>query len=126
MPDGVNVLVTRDEPAPNGVTRPDLFLWNSRSGALQRVTRGAGIRQADPSPDGRSGRSMSRRHGSIVVIAMQSGAWRLLVAGSPELVAPASPQRRWFADRRQLPGRADSGRGVIDAASGSVHRMATW
>ena len=88
MPDGIRILVTRDEPAPNGVTRPDLFIWNSRNGEVTRVTRGASIRQADPAPNGREAVAVRCHAGicSLVIVTLESGAWRVLVAGSPELV----------------------------------------
>src|SRR6185437_7316206 len=54
FPDGVRLLVSHDEPRPDGALRPDLFAWNVRTGATRRVTHGAAIRGADPSPDGRS------------------------------------------------------------------------
>jgi hypothetical protein len=88
MPDGVRVLVTRDEPAPNGVTRPDLFIWNSRNGEVTRVTRGASIRQADPAPNGREAVAVRCHAGicSLVIVTLDTGEWRVLAAGSPELV----------------------------------------
>jgi Tol biopolymer transport system component len=128
MPDGVNVLVSRDEPAPNGVNRPDLFMWNTRSGAVRRVTRGASIRQADPSPDGRQAVGVRCHAGScsIVLITLQSGAWRVLVAGSPELVwhrPRYSPDGSRIAASYQVAGQW--GVAVIDAANGSVRRITT-
>ncbi|HEX7123694.1 MAG TPA: hypothetical protein VF178_15060, partial [Gemmatimonadaceae bacterium] len=35
MPDGEQLLVSRDEPVGHGATRPDLFLWNYRDGSLR-------------------------------------------------------------------------------------------
>ena len=88
MPDGVHVLVSRDEPAPNGITRPDLFLWNTKTGDVRRVTRGAGIRQADPSPDGRHAVGVRCHAGfcGVVRIDVANGSWEELVPGEPELV----------------------------------------
>ena len=128
MADGVNVLVARDEPAPNGVTRPDLFMWNTRSGAVRRVTRGASIRQADPSPDGREAVGVRCHAGtcSIVAISLQSGAWRMLVAGNPELVWH---RPRYSADGLRIAAGYQAagqwGVAVIEAASGSVQRLTT-
>ena len=126
MPDGVHVLVSRDEPAPDGVTRPDLFLWNTRSGAVRRVTRGASIRQADPSPDGRQAVGVRCHAGvcSLVVVTVQSGAWRVLVAGSPELVwhrPRYSPDGSRIAASYQSGGQW--GVAIIEVASGSVRRI---
>ena len=128
MPDGVHVLVTRDEPAPNGVWRPDLFEWNSRTGSVRRVTRGASIRQADPSPDGRQAVAVRCHAGicSVVMIDLRTGAWRELVAGDPELV--------WFRPRYSPDGSRIAvsyqsgghwGVALIDATSGAVRRLTT-
>lgn len=124
--DSVTILVTRDEPAPNGITRPDLFLWNTRSGVVRRVTRGAGVRQADPSPDGRDAAAI-RCHGgscSLVMVDLRSGTWRSLAAGSPTLVwhrPRFSPDGRQVAASYQEDGRW--GIAVVEVASGTVRRL---
>ena len=128
MPDGIHVLVTRDEPAPNGVSRPDLFAWNSRTGSVRRVTRGASIRQADPSPDGDRAVAVRCHAGlcSVVVVDLHTGRWRELVAGDPELVwfrPRYSPDGSRIAASYQSGGRW--GVALIDATNGAVHRLAT-
>ena len=50
--DGNRVLLTALAARGDGVFRRDLFVWNWRTGIVQRVTHGAGIRHADVSPDG--------------------------------------------------------------------------
>lgn len=97
MPDGVHLLVSRDEPIGSGATRPDLFLWNSRTGALRRITRGASIRHADPSPDGRSAAAVRCHAGicSLVIVDLASGDWRTLAAGAPDSVWS---RPRWSPD----------------------------
>jgi Tol biopolymer transport system component len=129
MPDGVTVLVTRDEPAPNGVTRPDVFAWNTRTGAVRRVTRGAGIRQADPSPDGRHAVAVRCHAGmcSVVVISLETGAWRELVRGNPELVwhrPRYSPDGSRIAAGYQEAEAGQWNVAIIDAATGAVQRLA--
>jgi len=128
MPDGISVLVSRDEPAPNGVTRPDLFEWNTRTGAVRRLTRGASVRQADPSPDGREAAGVRCHAGvcSVVVVTLRTGAWRELAAGSPELVwhrPRYSPDGSRIAASYQTGGQW--GVAVIDARTGLVSRLAT-
>ena len=128
MPDGVNVLVVRDEAVPNGATRPDLFLWNTRSGDVRRVTHGASVRYADPSPSGRDAVAI-RCHGgtcSVVLITLETGAWRVLVPGSPELVwhrPRYSPDGLSIAASYQENGQW--GVALIDARGGAVRRLTT-
>ena len=126
MPDGVHLLVSRDEPAPNGATRPDLFLWNSRTGGLRRVTRGAAIRQADPSPDGRTAAAVRCFAGtcSVVLVDLATGARRELVAGTPDLVwhrPRYSPDGTRIAASYQTGGQWNVA--LIDAATGAVTRL---
>lgn len=88
LPDGRRLLVSRAEPLPGGELRPDLFVWDTESGALRRLTRGAGIRHADPAPDGR--RAVAVRCGAgicdLVRVELASGVVELLHAGAPERV----------------------------------------
>lgn len=85
MPDGERILVTRSEPRGDGTARPDLFLWNWKRGTLRRVTRGAGIRYADPAPDGRSAVGVRCLDGTcdVVRIDLQSGELRTLLDATP-------------------------------------------
>ncbi len=50
--DGERVLLSALAPRGDGAFRRDLFVWHWRTGALDRVTHGAGIRHADVSPAG--------------------------------------------------------------------------
>jgi len=52
FPDGERVLLSALTARGDGVFRRDLFVWRWRTGAVQRITHGAGIRHADVSPDG--------------------------------------------------------------------------
>ena len=53
LPDGQRLLVSHLERTGDGSLRPDLFVWTPRDGRVRRVTRGASVRYADPTPDGR-------------------------------------------------------------------------
>jgi Tol biopolymer transport system component len=88
LPDNVHLLVVRTEPLGDGTLRPDLFVWNRETGALRRVTRGAGIRDADPSPDGTRAAGVRCAWGvcDIVDIELATGALRVLAAGSTDVV----------------------------------------
>ena len=126
MPDGVTLLVSRDEPAADGIMRPDLFLWNSTSKSMRRVTRAAGIRQADPSPDGRTAVGVRCHAGtcSVVMITLDTGRWHELVAGNPDLVwhrPRFSPDGRRIAASYQEHGTW--GIALIDPDSGLVRRL---
>jgi Tol biopolymer transport system component len=126
MPDGIRVLVSRDEPAPNGITRPDLFLWNTRDGGVRRVTREAAIRHADPSPDGRQAAGVRCHAGtcSVVLVDLERGSWRQLAAGSPELVwhrPRFSPDGSRIAVSYQTGGQWNVA--LIDVATGAVTHL---
>lgn len=88
MPDGAGILLVRQEPIGGGASRPDLFLWNWKEKRLRRVTRGAGIRHADPSPDGRSAAAVRCAGGlcDLVRVDLAGGAVFLLAPGTPERV----------------------------------------
>ncbi|CAN5829290.1 hypothetical protein BH23GEM3_BH23GEM3_03340 [soil metagenome] len=88
LPDGRRVLVTRQEPLPDGHLRPDLFVWDTESGALRRVTRGAAIRHPDPSPDGRRAVAARCEAGicDLVRIDLRTGRVDVIHRGSPDTV----------------------------------------
>jgi hypothetical protein len=50
--DGQRVLLSALAARGDGLFRRDLFVWHWRTGAVQRITHGAGIRHADVSPNG--------------------------------------------------------------------------
>ena len=93
LPDNERLLVTRFEAMGDGRYRPDLFIWTFRTGDLRRVTRGAGIRHADPSPDGRSAVSVRCLGGSCDVVRVD------LASGSVETIAKGSPERSYYRPR---------------------------
>jgi hypothetical protein len=97
LPDGARLLVTRDEPRPDGVLRPDLWMWNWRTGALRRVTRGAAVRDADPSPDGRTalGTRCVRGTCDVVRVDLATGAVSTVLAGDADV---AYQRPRWSPD----------------------------
>ncbi|MCC6319265.1 MAG: hypothetical protein IT361_16450 [Gemmatimonadaceae bacterium] len=86
--DNQRLLLSRDETLGDGATRPDLFIWNHASGRLRRVTRGAGIRSADPAPDGRTAVGVRCRAGicDVVRVDLERGSWTTIAAGSPTVV----------------------------------------
>lgn len=86
LPDGERLLVVRSEGLGDGRARSDLFEWSWRTGALRRVTHGAGIRSADPTPDGRGAVGVRCMNGicDVVRVDLVSGRVELLAAGEPD------------------------------------------
>jgi hypothetical protein len=82
--DNKHLLVTRLMPSGDGTIRPDLFVWNAEDGHLDRVTRGAALRDADPSADGRWAAAVRCEHGwcDLVRVDLATRAVRVLRPGS--------------------------------------------
>jgi hypothetical protein len=70
------ILFVRFEPDREGFLHPDLFVWTLASGEVRRITRGADLRDADPSADGTSAVALRQRHGfsQIVRVDLATGA----------------------------------------------------
>jgi hypothetical protein len=83
--DSSRVLVSHDDPLGDGAYRPDLYEWNFRTGALRRITRGAGVRDADPLSDGRSAVGVRCENGlcDLVRVDLGSGAVTVLRKAAP-------------------------------------------
>jgi Tol biopolymer transport system component len=84
LADGKHLLVTRATPTGDGTLRHDLYLWNAEDGDLRRLTRGAALRNADPSPDGRWAAAVRCAHGwcDLVRVDLATSAVRVLRPGS--------------------------------------------
>ncbi len=139
LPDGRRLLVTRMEPLPSGALRPDLFIWDPRLNAVTRVTNGAGIRLADPTPDGAHAAGIRCGAGScdLVEIVLETGAVRVLTAGSPTRTfggARVSPDGRTVATalheagrwRIALVQRADGAMTIIDPRDQASRYAPAW
>jgi hypothetical protein len=76
MPGGREVLFARRAPDAEGVLIWDLYLWNPSARTVRRVTRGAGVADADPAPDGRHAVAVRNRFGisSLVTVDLETGA----------------------------------------------------
>jgi hypothetical protein len=96
--DGERVLLSALAARGDGVYRRDLFVWRWRTGALHRVTRGAGIRHADVSADG-----------SIVADRCEGGICDLvrveLATGAITVLAPGDAGHRYDRPRVSRDGR---------------------
>lgn len=93
LPGGRELLVTRFEPRGDGTLRPDLFVWTWETGALRRVTRGAGIRTADPMPDGRAALGVRCLDGRCDLVRVE------LADGAVSVLQPGTPGRTWYRPR---------------------------
>lgn len=82
--DNRRLLVTRAMPLGDGSVRSDLFIWSAENGDLRRVTRGAGLRDPDPSPDGTWAAAVRCASGwcDLVRVDLATGEQRVLRAGS--------------------------------------------
>jgi hypothetical protein len=100
LPDG-RLLVTRLEPLGDGRWRPDLFVWDWRARAVTRLTSGAGVRDADPSPDGRAAVAQRCAAGScdVVRVDLATGAVTTLLRGG---VDGSWSRPRWSPDGRRV------------------------
>ena len=80
------LLVWRNTAQGDGSYAPDLYLWDPDRDRVTRVTRGAAVKEADPSPDGSHAVAVQCRSGfcDLVQVNLTSGAVTTLSAGSPE------------------------------------------
>lgn len=114
LPGGERLLVVRSEGLGDGRARSDLFEWTWRTGALRRITHGAGIRSADPTPDGRGAVAVRCLNGicDLVRVDLESGSVETIAAGAPD--AP-------FHRPRVSP---DGARAAVSVQQGSRWRIA--
>lgn len=108
--DGARVLVSRWTGRADGSVRPDLYEWTLNGGRVRRVTDGAGVRGADPSPDGRRAVAVRCRFGvcDLVSVSLRTGQLTVLAAGSVDRVFDRprfSPDGRTVAVAVQEAGR---------------------
>jgi hypothetical protein len=122
LADGRRLLVTRFETLGDGNLRPDLYLWDPSRHSVRRVTHAAGIRSADPAPDGTWAAATRCLAGRCDLVRV----W--LADGRVETLATGSPTRAYYRPRVSPDGRSivvsvsDSGRWRMELrdTSGSV------
>jgi hypothetical protein len=97
--DGRRVLVSRADLTSDDVVRPDLYVWDTRTGRVTRATRGAAVRDADPSPVGRAAAGVRCAGGrcDLVRLDLRSGASDHARHGSPGRRGRAALVARRFA-----------------------------
>ena len=108
--DGHRLLLSRATRRSDGALRHDLYEWTVQTRALRRLTMGAGVRDADPMPDGERAVALrcSDGHCDVVLVALRSGAISTVAAGDsltsyshPRI----SPDGRTIAVARHWNGR---------------------
>ncbi len=122
--DGRRVLVWRSELTHDDVLRPDVYVWDTGTGALRRITREASVQDGDPSPDGQS--AVATRcaggHCDLVRVDLATGAVSTLVAGT---FARTWTRPRWSPDGRRVVAPVQEGDAwriaIVDAATGAFH-----
>ncbi len=123
IPGTDHLLVVRSSPLSDGRARADIYRWDTKTGAVERVTERAGIREVDPLPDGKSAAAVTCGAGTcgLVRVDLASGALRTLYAGTvehPLAGARVSPDGKRVATSI---ARAGSWRAaVVDIASGTL------
>jgi hypothetical protein len=126
MADNERLLVVRTVARADGRIRPELFVWNHKSGALRQVTRQAGIQEADPFADGKRAAALTCGGGScgVSLVDLETGAVRVLAAGGLDRSfagVRVSPDGRYIASAQQDGARFNPV--LIDVASGEVRRV---
>jgi Tol biopolymer transport system component len=112
-PDGDSLLFTALGPDREGFLRADLYRWTPATGAVERLTRWADLRSADPIPSlaGAAGRAVAvrNRHGfsQLVAVDLATGSVAPLTEPSVEVVwatPRVSPDGRRLAAVRHRDG----------------------
>lgn len=80
------ILVSRNTARGDGSYLPDLYLWDVTHKSIRRVTRGAGLTNPDPLPDGRTAVATRCISGwcDVVTVDLENGAFKTIAAGRPE------------------------------------------
>ena len=123
LPDGHRLLLVRATSDGDGAARGDLFIWDSRDGAVRRVTHAGGFLGADPAPDGRTAAAQRCVEGicDLVRVDLGTGRFSTLAAGAPRVVYE---RPRWSPDGRRVAASVQAdGRwhvALLDVAAGSA------
>jgi hypothetical protein len=112
MRDG-RVLVGRYTAQGDGTVRPDLYMWDPQSGTVKRVTHGASVTDADPSPDGKSAVATQCARGRCALVRVD------LETGGLTPMGTASVTRTFYRPRF-----APDGQSVVVSVHDSTWRLA--
>ncbi|MEX2177812.1 MAG: hypothetical protein WD801_03820 [Gemmatimonadaceae bacterium] len=87
FPDNRRVLVTRWTPRADGSASPDLYVWDTETGDVRKVTHGNGVLHGDPAPAGDHAVAMQCHwgHCDIARVDLERGVMTTLLEGNPEV-----------------------------------------
>jgi hypothetical protein len=139
LPDNRRVLLTRWAPRADGSSRPDLYLWDTETSDVRRVTRGAGVMTADPHPSDAEAIATRCLWGrcDVVAVDLRGGRTRTLLQGDPRrsyyrprysrdgtrFVASVSDGGRW---RLVVADRDGTNPRYVDPEDGANRYDAQW
>ena len=101
FPDGRRLLLWRSTRRADGALRPELYVWDFARRDVRRLTSELGVRDADPSPDGRSAAALRCAGGHCDVVVVDLASARLRVVGAGD-VATSFARPRWSPDGRTI------------------------
>ncbi len=101
LPDGHSLLHVRFEPDGEGFLHPDLFVWSFETGAVERLTRGADVRDVDPAPSGEWAVAVRNRHGASQLVTIDLTTSRVEPLTEPS-IHTVFDQPRISPDGRRL------------------------
>jgi len=80
------MVLWRLTPTGNGTLIPDIYIWNTQTRDVRRVTRRASVRDPDPAPTGTWAVATQCRHGwcDLVRVSLDDGRTTTIAAGSPD------------------------------------------
>lgn len=84
--DNRRVLLTRWRPRPDGSVSSDLYVWDTETNGVKRITRGNGVMHGDPAPDGANAVAMQCHwgHCDIARVDLDRGVMTTLLEGNAE------------------------------------------
>lgn len=125
FPDNRRLLLTRWAPRGDASLGPDLWIWDTETGDVSRVTRGAAVLHGDVSADGSDAVAMQCHwgHCDISRVDLRRGAMRTLLEGNAEV---SYYRPRFSPDGRRIAASiADAGRWSVVVADREGRRMHT-
>jgi hypothetical protein len=99
--DGKRLLLWRATWRPDGALRPELYEWTPDRHRVRRLTKDANVREADPSPDGRTAVALRCAGGfcDVVTIDLATGILRVARRGD---VYTSFARPRWSPDGHSI------------------------